>query len=614
MLNKAISYKKVILPYIIQLKIEIMISRLTLLITFIAALLMGSCSDDRPESLIVKIIETTDIHGRIFPYDLINDKPLDHSLAHVADFVRQERENKDQEVILLDNGDILQGDPIIYFNNFEKKESKHLISMAMNEMQYDAGALGNHDIEPGPEVYFKLKEEFTFPWMAANAVDQASGEPVFQPYTIIHRKGVKVAVLGLITPAIPKWLPEHTWEGIVFQDMIEAAAKWVALIKEKDKPDLMVGLFHSGVDYTYGNQNENTPCNENASQLIAERVEGFDIIFVGHDHQGWNKIVNSPDGNEVLLLGAKNDARNVAVATINLTMNKKNRRYEKDISGELINMNEYNADQSFMTKFTPSFHEAQQWADFKVTELGGRLVASQSLFGDAAFTDIIHQLQLSLTDADISFTSPQTFNLTIEPGRLTVKDMFKFYRYENQLYTITLTGKEIKDFLEYSASLWFNKMDSSDDNLLLFKMDADGKVVKNNQNKALLANPYWNFDSAEGISYTVNVDKPEGERVIINQFNDGRPFDLTKNYSVALNSYRGSGGGDHLTIGCDMTKEEIKDRIIFKSEKDIRWHLTDWLKQQDTLIPAANSNWKITPVEWVKEAKIKDSILLFGSR
>jgi 2',3'-cyclic-nucleotide 2'-phosphodiesterase (5'-nucleotidase family) len=142
-----------------------------------------------------------------------------------------------------------------------------------------------------------------------------------------------------------------------------------------------------------------------------------------------------------LLLGAKNDARNVAVATINLTMNKKNRRYEKDISGELINMNEYNADQSFMTKFTPSFHEAQQWADFKVTELGGRLVASQSLFGDAAFTDIIHQLQLSLTDADISFTSPQAFNLTIEPGRLTVKDMFKFYRYENQLYTITLTGK-----------------------------------------------------------------------------------------------------------------------------------------------------------------------------
>lgn len=100
-----------------------MISRLTLLITFIAALLMGSCSDDRPESLIVKIIETTDIHGRIFPYDLINDKPLDHSLAHVADFVRQERENKDQEVILLDNGDVLQGDPIIYFNNFEKKRA-----------------------------------------------------------------------------------------------------------------------------------------------------------------------------------------------------------------------------------------------------------------------------------------------------------------------------------------------------------------------------------------------------------------------------------------------------------------------------------------------------------
>jgi len=110
------------------------------------------------------------------------------------------RKNNIQEVILLDNGDILQGEPVVYFSNYMDTASIHVCAAAMNFMEYDAATVGNHDIEAGHDVYDKLVNEFHFPWMAANAIDISTGEPYFQPYTIIKRKGLRIAVLGLITP------------------------------------------------------------------------------------------------------------------------------------------------------------------------------------------------------------------------------------------------------------------------------------------------------------------------------------------------------------------------------------------------------------------------------
>ena len=159
----------------------------------------------------IKIIQTTDEHGAIFPYDFTDQKEINNSLAQVYSYIKQEREKKDQEVVLLSGGDILRERLAVYYYNFEKTDTSHLYADVMNYMQYDAGVVGNHDIETGHSVYDRFNKLINFPWLAANAVYKTSGEPYFKPYTIIEREGIKIAVTGLITPHIPNWLPEKIW-------------------------------------------------------------------------------------------------------------------------------------------------------------------------------------------------------------------------------------------------------------------------------------------------------------------------------------------------------------------------------------------------------------------
>ncbi|MCI0471840.1 MAG: metallophosphoesterase, partial [Candidatus Aminicenantes bacterium] len=211
-----------------------------------------TAANEPPQAVTLKIIATTDVHGAFFPYDFIKNEEARTSLAQVYTYVKEQRQNKEQEVILLDNGDILQGQPSVYYANFEVPDKPHVCAELLNYMNYDAGTVGNHDIETGHPVYDRIAKEFHFPWLSANTIDTATGLPYFKPYTIIERKGIKVAVLGLTTPHIPRWLPENIWKGMSFEDMIETAKKWVSIIKEKENPQVIIGLFHSGVDPAYG--------------------------------------------------------------------------------------------------------------------------------------------------------------------------------------------------------------------------------------------------------------------------------------------------------------------------------------------------------------------------
>jgi 2',3'-cyclic-nucleotide 2'-phosphodiesterase/3'-nucleotidase len=230
------------------------------------------------KSVTLTFIETSDIHGAIYPYDFVNAKPLATSLAQVASLIAEERA-ANPNLVLLDSGDSLQGQPTVYYYNFEKTQAPHIWSQAMNYLQYDASPVGNHDIEAGHAVYDKLYKEIKAPVLCANAV-KPDGQPYFTPYAIIEKAGLKIAVLGLTSPKIPDWLPPQFWTGMEFEDMVESAKKWVPIIVEKEKPDVLVGLFHAGVDYSYGGVTADTKYNENASQLVAQRVPGFDLIFV----------------------------------------------------------------------------------------------------------------------------------------------------------------------------------------------------------------------------------------------------------------------------------------------------------------------------------------------
>ncbi len=565
------------------------------------------------QTVSVKIVETSDVHGAIFPFDFVNNKDAETSLSQVQTYLNIERAKADQHLLLFDNGDILQGTPAVYYYNFEKTDVPHLYAEVMNFMEYDVATIGNHDIEPGHPVYDRFRKDINFPWLAANAIDTETGEPYFQPYEIFEVEGVKIAVLGMITPAIPKWLPPKIWSGLEFDDMIESAEKWVPVIEEKENPDLLIGLFHSGVEAGYGGQNEDTYKNENAAALVAEQVPGFDIVFVGHDHQGWNKTVTNSAGETVHILGPRANARELAVAEITFSYDAANEKWNEDITGELVEVKEYKPDPKFLEKFNDSFEVINEYVSRPIGEFTETVSAQNSIFGPSKFVDLIQTIQLELTDADVSFTAPLSMRADINEGTVSVRDMFKLYRYENLLYTYSLTGQEIKDYLEYSYSLWFNTMKNEDDNLLNFERDENGNLkLSGRTNAPLLAARYYNFDSAAGIEYTVDVSKTAGSRVEILSMSDGSEFDLTKDYTVAINSYRGSGGGGHLTEGAKILKEKLNDRLLDSTEKDLRYYMMKWIEEKGTVTPALLNNWKVLPEDWWQKAKERDSKLMFG--
>ena len=565
------------------------------------------------QTVTVKIIETSDVHGAIFPYDLKENKETNSSLARVTTYLKEQRADTNQIVFLLDNGDILQGDPVVYYYNFEKIDTVHLYADVMNYMRYDAATIGNHDIETGHDVYDKFNKEINFPWLAANAINTTPNESYFKPYTTIERRGVKIAVLGLITPAIPQWLPEKIWAGMRFDDMVETAQKWVKKIRETEQPDLMIGLFHAGVDYTYNDQNENTYKNENASRLVAEKVEGLDVVFVGHDHSGWNMKTKNPSGKDVLILGTTAGARNVAVANYVLKYDKMCMIYDKkEIKGELVDMKNYPPDVEFMNHYKKNLDEAKNYVSRPVGEFSEMVSSRDAMFGPSMFVDLIHTIQLDLADADVSFSAPLSFNAKIDKGTVYVKDMFDLYRYENLLYTMELSGQEIKDYLEFSYGNWFNQMKNENDHLLKFKLDESGNITYSERTKSPeLEERYYNFESATGIDYDVDVTKPIGEKVAIKNFSNGNSFDLNKKYKVAVNSYRGNGGGGHLTRGAKIPQEELSKRIISSTEKDLRFYLMKWIEKEKLVTPKLIGNWKIIPENYWQAGKQKDYQILF---
>lgn len=558
----------------------------------------------------LKLIETSDIHGSLFQYDFIKGKLGTTSLAQLDTYIQQERDKKDQSVVLLDAGDNLQGQPIVYYYNFEKTDVPHIVSRVMNYMKYDVGTVGNHDIEPGHPVYDKIRKEFNFPWLAANAVTVKTGKPYFQPYTIIKRAGIKIAVLGMITPAIPNWLPKKIYSGIEFNDMIETAKKWVPIIIKKEKPDLMVGLFHSGVEAGYNGADPNAPRNENASQLVAEKVPGFDIVFVGHDHHGWNYTVNNSEGKTVYILGTINAARTAAVANVTLTKDTKTNKWEKKITGEIIESKDYKEYAPMVRTFAHDIEQTVEYVNKTIGSFTKSISTQESMFGDSPFVDLIQKIQLELTKADISFAAPLSFDAEIRVGSVHVRDMFSLYKYENLLYTMSLTGQEIKNYLEYSYGLWFNQMQNENDHVLNFKKDDKGNLIMD-RGRLQLKGEYYNFSSAAGINYTVDVSKPEGQRVTIISMADGKPFDLNKKYRVAINSYRGNGGGGLLTKGAGIPQEKLADRVITSTQKDLRYYLMKYIQKNRRITPEALNNWKVVPSNWWEKGKGKDFKLLY---
>lgn len=551
----------------------------------------------------LKIIETTDVHGCFFPYDFIERQPMRGTLARVSSYVKKLRQQYGDNLILLENGDILQGQPTCYYYNYVATDVPNVAAEIVNYMGYDAQTFGNHDVETGHLVYDKWRSEISCPVICANVIDRKTGRPYVKPYTILQRDGIKIAVLGMLTPAIPNWLDEELWRGLAFENLKESARYWVKYLKEQETPDLVVGLFHSG----WSGGIATPQYVEDETEAVAREVAGFDIIFFGHDHNRRIKNVVNVDGDSVLCVNPSCNAVAVGDVSVRLEVDMDNRLISKNINGTLHDVCDETVDNDFVGRFQPAINRVKEFVDRPIGFIEDTIHTHDCFFGSAPFADLIHNLQLDIAGADVSFNAPLSINVSIPKGEISMSDMFKLYKYENMIYVMRMTGREIRRHLEMSYDQWVNTMTCPDDHLLLLD-----ERNQNDKQKCGFKNLTFNFDSAAGIDYEVDVTRPDGAKVRVLRFSDGRPFDEDGWYRVVMNSYRGNGGGELLTKGAGIPKDSLKGRIVYQSDKDQRYYLAKEIEKRGRIHPKANNNWRFVPEAWTVPAIIRDRKLMFG--
>ena len=344
-----------------------------------------------------------------------------------------------------------------------------------------------------------------------------------------------------------------------------------------------------------------------ASLRVAREVPGFDLVLFGHDHRQYNNKVRNVEGRDVVCLDPSSNALMVADATIALTMDKRGRVKDKKVEGCLTSVADLPVDQAYVTHFAATIDSIRTYVERPIGEFESAIYTRDCYFGNSAFSDFIHDLQLRFTGADISLNAPLSFDTHIQAGTVHMSDMFNLYRYENQLYVLRMTGEEVRKHLEMSYDLWVNTMHSPDDHIMLLSNDDS-----NDKQRFRFKNLAFNFDSACGIDYEVDVTKPDGEKVRILRMSNGQAFEPDKWYNVAMNSYRGNGGGELLTKGAGIPPEELKNRVIFRSERDQRYYLTEEIEKAGRLNPQAHHNWRFVPEEWTIPAIARDRQIIFG--
>lgn len=548
--------------------------------------------------VVLHLYGTTDIHGNFFSYDFMTDKDLDGGLARISTYLTRQREKYGkQNCLLLDNGDILQGQPCVYYSNFVDTSSPLLASEVMNYLGCDVTTFGNHDIEAGTKVFTRWQKDAKFPILGANILNASDKSNYAKPYVVFERQGVKIAVLGLITPAIPMWVPEKLWKGLYFEDIIKSAKQWVPVIEKKERPDILVGVFHTG--WESGSLNG---YNENAAKAIATEVPGFNLIFYGHDHRPNLQTIKNKAGKDVCLLNAGARGFKVSEATVTCTP-LKDGKFGVAVTGQLVDMKDYAKDEAYLTHFKKYFDETKAFVHQEIGQADKPVECVDAFFGPSVVADLMHNAQFSNTDADISLISPLTTTQVIPAGKLCVKDIFTIYPYENMIDVLKMSGKEVKNSLEASYDLWINTMKSPDGHLLQLRQTANGKYDLKNFCSFMV--------QAAGIVYEVDATKTKGERIHILKMSDGRAFDLNKEYKVAINSYVGCGGGSILTDGGGIPLNELPKRILSTSALDLRHYIVEYVKSlQGKWNVRPRADWKFVPEEMVGKAKQTDRSLL----
>ncbi len=551
------------------------------------------------DTLDLTMLATTDLHGRVASWDYFRDAPYSDAagdrvgLASVASVVDEVRaEVGDDRLLVVDNGDALQGTPLSYYYAVQEPVDEtgevHPMAAAYDAIGYDAQVVGNHEFNYGLDLLDAYTEDVDFPVLGANVLDAATGEPALTPYTLVrkHAKGhkpVTVGVLGLTTPGSAIW-DKATVEGrLEFQDMAEAARTWVPRVRAAGA-DVVVVLSHSGTGASSYDESVAPP--ENASDEIARTVPGIDVMVVGHTHldRPSQVVTNEVTGEDVLLTQPYRFGS--TVSRVDLSLAKVRGRWTvESTSATAIRTKDYPESQEILDLVGEQHRTTVDYVNQVVATSAQELSAATSRYEDTPIIDFIQQVQTDTVDAALdgtayadlpvlSVAAPFSRTAVFPAGDVSVKDIAGLYVYDNTLQAVTMTGAQVKDYLEYS-----NKY---------FATVPAGGTFDPARDTGAGGTPDYNLDLLSGVRYEVDLSQPVGSRVENLTLADGTPLADDAEVVVAVNNYRRSGGGGFPHVASAP--------VVYDEQQEIRQLLIDWAQERGAIDPADfwDESWWLT--------------------
>ena len=522
------------------------------------------------ETLKITVLETSDIHGHILAYDYGKDKEdQTFGLSKVLTYVNEVRK-ENPNTILVDDGDFLQGTPLV--ENY-LTATLNPMAAALNYLKYDAVVLGNHEFNFGMEVLSKFAKSLSVPIISANVVKAGTDEPYFKPYVVVERSGVKIGILGLTSLVVKKVEKPSNLEGVDLIDPVETAKKYVDILRNEEKVDVVILAGHSGLEYDPETKTYSTrEYPENFIYNVVDKVPGIDAVLSGHDHSELAKVITTSSGAKIPVVQPSSWGK--AVGRIDLTLVKDNGAWKiSDAVPTTVKMKDYEEDKELIALLQKEHEEVLEFIRTPIgefTEDFPVLDALTARMADNAYFDLQLKAMEWAADTDIAVqailpTTPPTFT----KGPITIKDVNALYIYANTLYKVKVTGQMIKDLLENSAKYFVYSYDP-----------LNGATLSSDPNFRA-----YNFDEVSGVSYQIDVTKPIGERVV-NLTYKGEPLKMDDWYVIAINNHRFESLRDTVFKGAEK---------LWESDIDIADYIVNYIKENKTIAPETDHNWSITP-------------------
>lgn len=509
------------------------------------------------------ILHTSDLHGHVDPHDEIADRDWGEGLARISSAVAAARA-EGNPTMLVDSGDTIQGTPMQAVA-FRQAGASDPTIRAMNALGYTAMAVGNHEFDFGLDRLEKSRREARFPFLSANIVRE-DGKAAFDPYLIKTVSGVRVGILGLTTKNVPGWEPKANYAGLRFLDTVETARRFVPILRGKERCDVVIVITHQGFERDLATGESHGTEIENQASEIADGVEGIDLLLTGHTH-----TVIEPRRLGRTWVSQPGRYGNV-LTRFDLTLTRKGSRWAiTAVSGRNLPMKDVAPDPKIAGIAAPEHSAAMRALAEPVTTLARPASVRDARTADNAVMDWLHGVQETEGHADLSFASLLPGSLPDwTPGPITVRQIWAFYPYENSLVTVRATGRQVREALEDAGRC-----------ISGITLQSGAPVWKRDPS-------VWgyNCDTMDGAEYALDPTRPRGRRVLFLRRN-GREVSDSDTFTVAINSYRASGGGGYeVWRSCPRVSE---------AGSGLRDLLIEDARRKKTLDLRANENWFLSP-------------------